>query len=1089
MTLPYATSTIGSLFGSSNYTGFIDISQGGYAYKIPSSLESIRIRRGAICDYAFQNCKNITSVKLDDDVESIGNYAFSACTNLKLLNIPAKVNTIGNNAFDGVNYVSELTLPASCTSIGTNAFYNMNGLQTINVLGDIAPNLADVNSLNNHCIVYLTADAKSECLKDANWFAHKYQLIAVSDKTEYEADVTALADKSALHMAIGENNLQKVITLKVSGTINSFDLMLMRNKMVNLKYLDLSEASIVDNSYEYFNNNGDGYHSVANTLTRYALQPNLFSVKLPATLTAINDYSLQELMHVNEIVVPANVKTIGKSAAEGLKYLKSLKFEEGSQLETINSNAFYNCSDITELSIPGSVKSMAGNAIYGCNSLNKFTLEDGEENLALTAYSNSCPLTEVYLGRNISANYPNSPLGGKSLDKITIGNGVIALPKSIFYNSKCSSIIVPPSLSVIGADAFWSNKTTDIYIEDINAWSNISGLSTLMSTTTAKNIYLNGEKIETLDLTGVETMQNYAFEHTTITGVNIPKNSTLAEIPDYAFAYTNIDKLQMPISITTLGAYAFNSCPNLKEVKLPSSIHSIGNHAFDECPNLYDVYTYTIEPQDIDQFTFSTYKTATLHCPKVSYYNYYYNTQWSQFLKLVDFDEPYDYIFIDKDVTINDQTGDIDGTPDADINAGGGLIVDGIDQNLDEVHIKYDGTANVGASLIGRAHANKIYLDIDVKADYWYYFSFPFNVDLVTIQKSGGYVFRYYDSESRANGKTGNWKDVAAGTTHLNAGTGYIFRTNTAGILTICIDKGTVEKNDLTVNKVTAVNSYTATTGTTADDNKSWNFIGNPYLCYYSIDDLDYGAPIIIWNGTDYEAVRPGDDDVTLYPFQAFFIQKPENVDGVGFSKDAQMTYIQSQDETVKSAKHRARAARMNIDRKLINLTLSDGENTDKTRVVFNDKQSLGFEAECDASKFAVSSSIPQMFSIGNDNIKYSINERPVSDGKVKLGYAVPAKGKYTIGTTRMDAHVFIEDAATGTLHDLEDGDYTFESEAGTNTMRFTLILADDEATAIEILNHNNVDESEGNVYDMNGRRVKNAKGIVIKNGKKVMVK
>lgn len=1060
-----------------------------------SMLTSVKFLNGIteVGEKAFYNCDNLESVTIGDEVKNIGNDAFYGCSKLNSNVVGNSLQSIGSGAFSGCNSISTLDLPASLSIIGANALDGMAALHTINMLGANPPALENATALNNFTTIYVEAEALNNFLQDETWKDHTAQIIAQGIKTDYDATVTALADKSALHIEIGEANLQNVVNLKVSGTINSYDLMLMRNKMVNLKHLDLSNASIVDNAYEYFNNKGDGYHSVANTLTRYALQPNLFSIKLPSSLTTINDRSLQELKHVEEIEIPANVTSIGIAAAKNLSLLKSITFEENSKLESINDSAFYECSSIKELSIPGSVKTMSGKAINQCSSLEKLTLEDGEGVLSLSSSidDNKCPLKEAYIGRNLTGGlYIGALFYYKlNLSKVTIGEGVTTIPNKCFYGSSCKELIVPSSLYSIGTDAFYRNSTTDIYITDVNAWSNISGLETLMSTTTAKNIYLNGEKIETLDLKGVVTMQPYAFEHATITGVNIPTNSTLAKISDYAFAYTNLNKIQMPVSITAVGDYSFNSCPNLTEVKLPSSIHGIGNHAFDECPNLYDVYTYTIEPQVIDQFTFSTYKSATLHCPKVSYYNYFYNTQWSQFLKLVDFDEEYDYIFIDKDVTLDDNTGAIGGEPDTDINPGGGLVVDDdLEQNLGDVHIKFDGTSNIGASIIGsRIHAHKIYLDIEVVANKWYFFCFPFDVDLVTVQKSGGYVFRYYDGQKRAEGQNG-WTDIAAGTEHLNAGEGYIFRTNEAGTLTVCIAKKTVEAENIDINNTdefTTLYDFTAE----SSDNKSWNFVGNKYLSYYDINDLAYGAPIVIWNGTSYEAFRPGDDDMVLYPFQAFFVQKPENVENVGFEADSRMTYLQSQDKEVRSAKRRAKAAKLNRDRKLINLTITDGENTDKTRVVFNNKQQLTFEAECDATKFSVANDIPQMYSLDADNTKYSINERPVSDGKVKLAIAVPAKGEYTINATRMDAHVFLEDAATGTLHDLQNGDYTFETEAGTFAQRFTLILADDEATAIKVLNNSNTTASEGDAYDMSGRRVKNAKGIVIKGDKKIMVK
>ena len=77
-----------------------------------------------------------------------------------------------------------------------------------------------------------------------------------------------------------------------------------------------------------------------------------------------------------------------------------------------------------------------------------------------------------------------------------------------------------------------------------------------------------------------------------------------------------------------------------------------------------------------------------------------------------------------------------------------------------------------------------------------------------------------------------------------------------------------------------------------------------------------------------------------------------------------------------------ARARRIgrgiNPERLLINLTLSDGNHTDKTRVVFNDKKSRNYEMDCDAAKFMTLTQAPQLYSVEGKGTKFAINERPM---------------------------------------------------------------------------------------------------------------
>lgn len=1112
--------TLPFIGNSDTYGGFKVI----FGTTIPSLLRSVTLTGGSLKNSAFYGCSGLTSITIPNSVTSIGEYAFNGCSGLTSITIPNSVTTIGYSAFYDCSNLTSITIPNSVTAIGGAAFRGCSGLESIIIgegvksIGDYGlntesnnlktitlrstsiPTLSAPTGVHTYPAIYVPANMYDDYLAADNWKTHQGQFIPIGAKTDYDVTVKANDAMSALHARIGEENLNSVISLKASGTINSYDLMIMRNKMPNLISLDLSDATIVENEYEYYT----GYHSKNNTLTSYCFNPHIERIVLPTNLESIDDNAMREMSNISEIEIPASVKSIGNYAFNGMTSLTSFKAADGSELETlgdyafkdctqlsgvvslpkvksipggafsycsklsnvvmgaatsIGNYAFTSCTSLKELSIPASVKSI-GNGAFAGAKIETLRFEDSENPISFGEnYLNVSEVGHFYIGRKLSFSNSSSTYGRIRLSKeftVEMGDNVDIIDY-MFYGSKLTEIKMSPT--TIGKYAFNGCPLTNV---------------TLPSSTTS---------IGASAFNGCNLLET----------VSLPADSKLSSIEDNTFyGCSKLTSIQLPVSVKSIGANAFYNCAALETVKIPSSINKIGDKAFYGCTKLNDIYTYTIEPQSIDQNTFSTWTTATLHVPAVSYYNYFYNTQWSQFLKLVNFDEPYDYIFLDNDFEITETTGIIDGTPDADLHPGSGMIVDdGMDQPLDEVHIAFDGTTTAttdfgstfkGASLVGRVKANKIYLDLEVKADYWYSFCFPFDVDLKTIQKSGGYVFRKYDGQKRANGESG-WTEIAAGTEHLNAGEGYIFRTNTAGTLTIVIDKKTIEANDLTIDKLTELNTYNAS----STDNKSWNFVGNRYLCYYDINTLGYEAPVVVWNGSSYDALRPGDDEYVFYPFQAFFVQKPDNVDEVGFEAAEQTTFLKSGNQPSMAKAKARKAAKLNQNRRLINITLSDGNTTDKTRVVFNENQTMAYETGCDAAKFNADG-VAQLYTLDNNGIKYSINERPVGNGRVQMGYTAPAKGTFTISATRMDAHVYVEDAKTGALFDLANGDYTFTSEAGTFANRFTLVLDSSEITAIRNLQTESA--SEGNTYDLSGRRTAGeSKGVVIKNGKKVIVK
>lgn len=114
-----------------------------------------------IDDYAFNRCKSLTYIRLNEGLTTIGKSAFEGCTSLSAISIPSSVTSIGDRAFYGctslskaefasieslVNIkfsnstsnplyyakhlyvdgseVTDLSIPEGVTSIGSCAFYN-----------------------------------------------------------------------------------------------------------------------------------------------------------------------------------------------------------------------------------------------------------------------------------------------------------------------------------------------------------------------------------------------------------------------------------------------------------------------------------------------------------------------------------------------------------------------------------------------------------------------------------------------------------------------------------------------------------------------------------------------------------------------------------------------------------------------------------------------------------------------------------------------------------------------------------------------------------------------------------------------------
>lgn len=988
----------GNAFSGCTNLTTIDLSNstfvGENAFSNCAKLSNINLSKCNLLGYgAFNNCTNLTEVDLSS-CSSLAESVFRGCSNLKTIKGIENFTTIPAYAFEGIG-IETLSLPLCttiqegafrtcsqlksidipvCQSIGMNAFAScsrlesasipntikslgykcFNGNTTLTLYAKNVPALdrnpgttaeSDTLALGKNVLIIVPKESLAAYQAADVWNTMSERIFPMGTQFNYDVEATAQASTSGLQKAIGEKNLRSVVTLKVKGSINSYDIMVMRNKMDNLHYLDLADADVKSNTYNYYT----GYSTQDDILGPHSFADldKLMTVKLPKSVKYI-DLAFNNCRQLRSVEMPENLICVGDTADWNWNK---------------DGGAFGNCTNLEEI-IFHNCEKIGGKAFYQCNSLQEITLPKNLKHIGSYAFNYCNQLKDIILPNEVE----------------TIGEHAF----EFCYN--LSSVQFPPSLKRIEANAFYCCIS--------------------------------------------------------LSSINLP-------------------------GLTSISENTFSGCSNLTEVKLPSTLERIGNNAFENCSNLTKVYTYTVLPINIDQNTFTNFKATTLYVPTQSYDNYYWSTQWGQFKEIKEFDEPYTYIYLDNEFTLEKR---FEGTPDIDIKNNGALTVNGKDnQNAGEVTVKGDGNSSAGTLITdGNLDAKKLRFDITVNANQWYFFSFPFDINLADIKTPGKYVFRKYNGSLRADQGTGGWVDLASDETTLKQGVGYIFQTAQSGNLTLRVTKEKFGKLDAN-NIVKDLSSYPS-----ADEqNASWNFIGNPQISYMDAASLGYDAPITYWNGNSYEAVRPGDDEFALQPFQAFFVQKPVDVSNIEFKAEDRITKSESINKQ-NNARARRIGRGINPERLLINLTLSDGNHTDKTRVVFNDKKSQAYELDCDAAKFAAINDAPQFYTIEAKAGNLAINERPM--GSVKLGFTAKKAGNFTISAKRMDQPMLLQDNQTGATFDLTEGDYQFASNAGTFENRFVLVPSRGTTGIADIVKKTGINimptDAGINLNGVNGKKV-----------------
>lgn len=946
------------------------------------------IRKVTYINYnAFQNCNNL--IELDLGSCKIESAVFSGCSKLQSIGESAKCTSVDSFAFYDCSNLEKVDL-SMCTSVGLNAFRGCSSLQSIgNPRFTSIPDNAfnGCSSLENIDLSMCTSvgsEAFNSCskLQNVNTSICTY----IGNNAFYGCLSITEVDLSACK-SLGNNAFWMSGISKVS-----------------------LPATLKNMGYQCFDN----------------VKEYTFNGTLPAVLYEENNFPAFDGASFI-IRVPESAIDAYKTADVWKNYADKI-FSISDQLDyDVTTTAMDSQSGLEQAIGATNMKKVVSLKATGTiNGYDIFMIRTKMTNLQ------NLDLTDADIVANGFAYYENysttdNVVGSYSFYKLD-NLVTLKLPKNAYSigsyaMASCSSlesVDFPKKLKYINCQSFgWCGKLDNVILPD-----------------------------------GLESIGNgdYSYSFTSCKNLKaIQFPPSLKYIGGYAFCdCSSLEKISLP-GLDCIDEGAFDGCTSLKEVRIPSTLQNIGNGAFSGCSNLADIYTYTVEPISIGQNTFdgNTYKNARLWMPTQSYANYYYQTQWGQFDNdnYHWFDEPYKYMYINKDYTLSDANsasgdkGRFDGNPDIDVNPGGGLIVDGDkDQTADDIHLKAD--ASSWATIIAKANvdAKRIFIDITIDANRWHFFCFPFDIKRSNIKCDGNFVFRYYDGKVRAEKGKGGWTDLPATEEYLKAGKGYIFQASASCTLSIMIEK---EKFGKLPNVKFDCNLEA--NASTNEQNASWNFVGNPFTSFFDLNDMGYNAPVTRWNGSGYEAVRPGDDGYIFHPYEAFFVQRPTGSSNIEFDPEHRMTQIGSNNRKTENAK-KAMKRQLNPERLLVNLAVSDGKNTDKTRVVFNQTKSNKYEMDCDAAKFESSTSAVQLYSIEAQGGKMAINERP--QGSVQLGFTAKADGDYTISAERMDQPVLLKDNLMNITYDLSNGDYSFSSEAGTFDNRFMLLI-DGGATGI----------------------------------------
>lgn len=571
--------------------------------------------------------KSITSYSLIEGTVGIDGSAFGGCKNLKTVDLGDELETISESAFSGCVELESIALPPSLRNMGFAVFYECKSLKTVTGYN---ANIAYINSksetpyertLPNYTF-YGCESLASFTIPQGIEAISAYAFSGCSSLASIEIPNTVTSIGTSAFHGTGIKSLVLPASVEEIGQsafafsqLESVDI----SACVNLEELpqrcfeatNLKSFTFPDNIKtvpNYFMYNCATIESVdfnnVTTIGSYAFAycPSLVNIAWGVAVTTINSSAFR-YSGLRDVVLPDTVIAVGTYAFGSCYELQRITL--GKSVASFgtytfaanNSNDISGASPILYLTdalktIDVHPENVNFKSIDGILYAKKVGNRNYDDFVVLYSVPNAYERTTLTLPEQVKVIVPYAVHDQANVTNVVLNDGLEIIGKAAFYDSKkITTVNIPASVVHIGANVFMGCTSLEAAILDENN----------EAYTADGNAMYKGD-----------TLMMYIGSGTSYT----VKSGATAIDTGVFMRNNNLQSIVLPDSVTSIGDKAFNDCANLKSITIGRGLQTIGANAF---AGLSMLESITVDPQNeyykaVDNILYSKDGTKLLLC-------------------------------------------------------------------------------------------------------------------------------------------------------------------------------------------------------------------------------------------------------------------------------------------------------------------------------------------------------------------------------------------------------------------------------------------------------------------------------------------